>query len=91
MIKYRQHIPGFVDTDEPIKEGTVATVAELLALPWITRKEKISGFYRFSVARGSYPTLMVEYDNGREFWVVAHIKGDTSELPDWKPPPKETP
>ena len=112
MIHVRQHIPAYVDGVKK-QDDTVATLNELLALPWIARWDesypehdvtnlvfeppdwkpkrvvrhvKAQTFHRWSIARhDGDDTLMVEYNNGDDYRVVAYLKSDEPiDLPDWQ-------
>lgn len=84
-IRYRQHIPGFVSGVDP-EEGEVATLGELLLLPFLVRKQEIEGFKRWSVsADGPEVHLMAEYNDGT-FYVAAFIYEGAEaldDLPEW--------
>lgn len=95
MIHARQHIPGAVSGVEPAC-ADVETAEELLALEWVAQwTEPLGGdaFYRFSfsvVSSDAAALLLVEYDEGRRWWVVAHLTGDApSGLPVWNPPEED--
>lgn len=86
-MKVRQHIPGFVSGVEP-DEATVTTLAELLALPWVSRWATDPTFHRFSVSNGRL--LMAEQNGGANWWVVAYLDGAPSGLPAWARPTSPT-
>ncbi len=94
-----QHIPGFVDTDEPPKRATVNSIEELLADPWIgsyaeeyyqpfldgTRARKEHKFHQFSQTDdGTSPNLIAESDGGNHWWVVGYMSERVDWLPIWK-------
>ena len=90
-MKVTQHRPTFIQSDEPIWRGEVASVPELTALPFVTRFWAAPGFYQFSVVR-DHPALsvllMAEYQGGRSAFVVARISGEDAlerlrALPEW--------
>ena len=60
---------------------------ELLSVPWINGLTKSDSFHRLSVSRRTgRPILMLELDEGREFWAIGFIEGegDLSWLPNWE-------
>jgi hypothetical protein len=98
-IRFRQYRPAFFEGFED-EEGSVSTLEELLALPFIRRwsdREANPGFTRFSVSwpyRDTYPNyhhLMAEINDNKEWWVVAMLRGDHDHpifqtLPEWHSP-----
>jgi hypothetical protein len=98
MIKLRQHIPAFVETDRAPLVIEAADTGALLAHPRIQSWAKddpyvrdgvhgVHRFHQFSVAdRRDSPALMAEYDEGDYFWVIGHITegADALQLPDWR-------
>jgi len=83
MIHVRQRTPGYISGVD-WEETSVATLPELLALPWVERWRKQPGFVRFSLSKR--PTdylLMAELTN--EFWVVAFLS-EPLDLPAWVAP-----
>jgi hypothetical protein len=102
MIKYRQHRPTFFEGFENL-EGEVADLEELLKIEFIANFTTGPGFYRFS--RGSEVdspeqygllcTLMAEYKEGFEWWVVAYLWPEKAEelagLPKWEAKYKDKP
>jgi hypothetical protein len=99
MITAKKHIPGwaFDPRDEPPPSVAVGSVAELLEVAWIKSWREHPTFRRYSISRrpefpGAYPLLMVEFDEGREWWVVAYLNDSTllASLPEWKPVRAET-
>lgn len=86
MIAFKQHIPAFVDGQEPV-ETVVESQDELLALPCVSAwRAEGNRFHRFSLADDRY--LMAELNGGQEFWVVGYILGgrDRLSLPTWVKP-----
>jgi hypothetical protein len=95
MIAVCQHRPGFVDGD-PAQATEVASMAEVLTLPWVAQWEKLPGFFRWSISwedrRGTLPVLlMAETNGGREWYVAALVYGLawTNVLPAWEAPSAE--
>ena len=96
MITAYQHIPNWSDGLVP-KRNVVASVADLLALPWIASWGQddlvaskgvvsVRPFHRWSVADPgtSRQTLMAEFANGDHFRVVAFLTSDEPiALPEW--------
>jgi len=84
MIKFRRHVPNFVELDKMPEIQEFDFVDSMLNDEWIGGFRKIpNNFYRFSIS-GHY--LMAEYDNGKVWWVVGYVvEGDVTSLPDWVP------
>lgn len=94
MIRYRQYRPAFFDgfTNE---EGETSDCTDLLNRDFVANFANRFDFYRFSIGSsvetptGAMCTLMAEYKEGREWWVVAYLWPEYSEelaaLPKWKP------
>lgn len=90
------YIPAFVDRDGPSVEATYTTIEELLAIDFVARMkedfaEHPGNFHRFSVGwqPGTPPTLMVEYSEGKHFYVIGLLYDNleiAKELPVWKHP-----
>ena len=81
-MKYRviQHIPAFIDTDEPRKEATVDKPEDALNLDWIKAfegKDYVVG-KPYLTPDGDY--VMVE-EAGNKRWVVAIIRRVQDEGP----------
>jgi hypothetical protein len=83
VIHAIQHVPGFVDMKP--NEARVETLDELLEVPWIKAWKEDRRFYRFSRSEG-HRLLIAERDRGREWYVVARIRGDIGALPTWEYP-----
>jgi hypothetical protein len=90
MIHVAQHVPGWADV-EP-KSAEVATVVELLAIPWIASWSTDPTFHRYAISDYRYVMrdgewrglLMAELDHGFKWWVLAHVTGDWfDDLPEW--------
>jgi len=79
-IKFRQHIPSFVDVREPIPVQEFASVEALLS----SLKSDWSGqtFHRWS-RDADY--IMGEWDGGFHWWVMGRSDADLSSLPKWEP------
>jgi hypothetical protein len=95
MIHYRQHRPVFFEGYEN-EEGDIPDLERLLELNFIKNFGTLPNFHRFSVGStvetptGGMITLMAEYREGKEWWVVAYLwPQDRDELegllPKWKP------
>ena len=75
-----QHIPGFVDCDEPPDIIDFSSTEELLNIDWIKSWAEDSDFVRFSKSKN---LLMVELKD--KFYVLGYIKNPKDvELPTWK-------
>ena len=90
MIKFKQHVPNFVDIDDDQKErAEFNSQEELLAHPWIDDWTKHEGFLRFSLSpqgRGYETHLMAEFDEGKKWWVLGYLSTTEGlDLPRWKP------
>lgn len=79
MIAER-YTPTFVDDPIP-SHVEFNNKEELFNIDWVKNFAKRENFHRFSMSRqkGDWPrkpqhSLMAEYDNGYEWWVVAHIR-----------------
>lgn len=89
MIRYRQYRPAFFEGFVN-EEGTVETLAELLALEFVQNFARYN-FTRFSLSDermtpASPINLMAEYRDGKEWWVVALLWPDGElDLPKWEP------
>jgi hypothetical protein len=85
MIKLRRYIPDFVETDEEALDVEVETLDEMFALPFIKRFKEIPEFMQFSQScrQLSYRTLLAEYRDGKEWWVVAFLYDKVDGLPEW--------
>lgn len=91
MIRYRQYRPAFFEGFDS-QEGLAEDTQDLLEnVDFIANFREHPAFHRFSLScHGDHPpfNLMVELNEGREWWVVALLWPDyVSEiaLPDWKP------
>jgi hypothetical protein len=88
-IEVVQHIPAFVNREDPPARIVAETQAKLLAHPAIAAWREDPGFYRFSLSNddGYRPLLMAEFNEGRNWWVVGYITvgREYLTLPEWKP------
>jgi len=88
LIKY---VPNFVDDES--REYDITSKEELLNNEWVQRVSKSVGddiFYRLSISKkGEFDILMVEYNDGYLWYVVAFLSGDRANIlkdfPSWKP------
>ena len=80
MNQITQHIPAFVDTDEPPEQVTFSTLEALRAVLFVKHFVDSEGFVRLSVAGNA---LMAESNNGRTWWVIGFLKSPVDGLPDW--------
>jgi hypothetical protein len=91
MIHYRQHRPAFFEGFENL-EGDVPDVDRLLEIEFIKNFSTLPNFHRFSVGstvqtpKGLMNTLMAEYREGYEWWVVAYLwpHDELEPLPKWE-------
>lgn len=82
MNQFKAHIPPFMDIPHP-SPVEFNTLDELLQIPFVSNFSEEENFYRFSLAGYS---LMAEFDEGREWWVVGSIsRPGALNLPVWKP------
>lgn len=88
MIEVRQYLPAFADGQRP-QRAICATFDDVRRLEWVRRWEIFglnnSAFFRWSLGDGDL--LMAEFDEGRQWWVVAYLRGDRldGQLPAWTP------
>jgi hypothetical protein len=93
-MKLKQHIPDYVDTDSYTIEAD--SITEILNDPRVASWTKLPSFFRFSYEKYpdrpfevTYPaTLMAEFRNGAEWWVVGYLT-EIPNLPIWDIPGKE--
>lgn len=98
MIRVQQHAPGWSNDGEGGQTAEVPDQEALLAIQWVALwgfddlvtsgggLPFVRPFYRWSLAdRRSRPSLMAEYDEGRHYWVVAHVLEGVEllDLPEW--------
>ena len=82
-MKVTQHRPAFFEgfENEVIE---VNTKEELLNIKFIKNFSEQPNFYRYSITDNC---LMAEFENGKKWWVVAHLEDfDSLDLPKWQPP-----
>ena len=86
MNRIMQNIPAFVETGEPPGGAEFATLAELLAVPFVARWKENTGFIRFSK---SEECLMAELGPSTRnpegaYWVVGFLRDPAAvDLPKW--------
>lgn len=88
-VRYCEHRPGFVTTDEPLEQGTADPPRTLLELPFVARLAAWPQHLGFSLDETKphngqrYGYLLDDTESG--FWVVAYVMGDldTLGLPAW--------
>lgn len=77
-----QHIPSWAEGFDP-KCSDFNSASELLALDWVKVYAQEPNFHRFSL---NGDTLMIERNEGKDWWVVGRIsKPSEVDLPVWKP------
>ncbi len=86
-MKVRQHIPDSWDSASREAVAEVDSLEELLALEFVDRWTADPHFYRFSVSwnfggADKCYLLMAEMDEGKKWWVVAYLSGETDLLQD---------
>lgn len=87
----KQYRPNFFDGFEK-NESHFSSTDELLEIDWVKNFTNDDNFHRFSLSRdkrGTHNhTLMAEYNDGFEWWVVAFINEEDisgiDDLPEWK-------
>jgi hypothetical protein len=85
-VSYREHRWGWEgrEGEEPLVEGTVSSLEELMKVPFIKRRREGKGFHQFSVAvpgdskliDTAVSHLMVESGSPRESKVIGILVGD---------------
>lgn len=81
MSYISQHIPAFVETDSAPERAEFASLAELLAIPFVARWASDPDFYKFSIRDGH---LLAEQRGGRSWWVIGRVSDDAPDcLPRW--------
>ncbi len=90
-MKFRRHLPNFVETADGPSIVEFETLEQLVAIPEVARwMQPTDGwpFYRLSLAHA--PTgraaLMAEYAGGVRWWTVGYIEKPVDlDLPRWEP------
>lgn len=81
MNWFLQHVPNFVDVDQPPQRIPFETTEELLNLEVVKRYGKRPDFSHFAIS-DNY--LMEISDGGRHWWVVGRLGDPTAvDLPQW--------
>lgn len=80
MNQFRQHIPNFIDNDDP-NTFTFETTQEFLDNEYINWYTKQQNFFRLSKQDDC---VILEKDDGFYWWVLGYIKDPASlDLPEW--------
>lgn len=80
---FRQIRSSFNDPDDKMFSCQFETLEDLLRHDFIRRNTAYRSFFRFSIAEDN--TLMAEYRDGFEWWVVGHIDDPSGlHLPAWR-------
>jgi len=66
------------------------SLEELVNLPFVKLRSDRKDFYRFSVSNGKSKLLLVEYNEGKEWWVVGYLSEAIEGLPEWFSPKTNT-
>lgn len=78
----KRRFPNFVDVDD--SQRTIhqfETMEEFLEIDWIKSQLNFPNFYRFSVSKEN---LMLELNEGKEWWVIGIFETrDSLDLPKW--------
>lgn len=84
-VKVTQHVPGYFDGVDPCRDD-VATLEELLALPWVKQWEQPFRGLPFVGWRQATGSLLALYgEDESSWWVVAHApKEALASLPEWR-------
>ena len=84
MNKFIQHIPGFVDVNEPAKEIEFETTEDLLAIDVVKQWTKPMDGKPFSHFAMSENCLMAMHDDSFHWWAVGFVGDpDSVDLPKW--------
>lgn len=93
MNKITRRFPNFVGhTPEDLTQHPFETLEELMQVEWIARLKRLPYFHRFSLCRfdppgaQKRPAMMVEYDNGKRYYVIGYFDHDDVALPEWTHP-----
>jgi len=79
-IKFRQHIPSFVDVREPVPVEEFDGLQSLLG-----NLKKAFGEHVFSHWARDGNAILGVWDDGLHWWVMGFTDGDISALPVWRP------
>jgi len=93
-MKAEQYRPSFCDGPE-LKQVHFANTKELLKIDWIKTWADDKNFHRFSISRDTsgilevpQHTLMAEFKEGLEWWVISCIRdkdiNGIDNLPEWE-------
>jgi hypothetical protein len=82
MPSIRQHRPAYF-TGYKNEVVEFATLADLLAIPFVANFTTGPNFHRFSITDNAM--LMAEYDSGQRWFVVGFLEGKLPTLPEWRP------
>jgi len=89
MNKIKQYRPNLVTTTEDNQMVEFETTQELLNIDFVKKFSNRNNFYRYSLDIDNYfnqYSLMAEYNDGRDWWVVGFIDNPQDiDLPKWKP------
>lgn len=86
-MKFRQHLPAFVDL-EPYELEYKDFEKDVLGSPRIKALSQDTNFFRFSYEQEerkgitSQPLLMIEYDSGATWYVLGYLD-EIPNLPKW--------
>lgn len=83
MATATQHRPAYFSGFEN-EESKFNSLEELLNIQWIKNWKDHDNFHRFSI---SDYDLMAEFNEGKEWWVIAYLDDISTlkDLPIWKP------
>lgn len=80
MNEIVQHIPAFLETDEPRQRSSFDSLAQLLEIPFVKIWTDDRDFHKLSV---SDDNLIAEQRGGRSWWVVGFLRESVPWLPEW--------
>jgi hypothetical protein len=94
VMKAEQYRPNFFSGFEQ-EQNNFDNTQKLLNIEWVKSFSNHDNFHRFSLSRdenkyGGKPqhSLMAEYNNGFEWWVVAMIRDENisgiDDIPEWE-------
>lgn len=75
-----EHIPAFVDTDDPPEQATFSNTNELLEIDWVKSYTEWPEFHNFCQHKDGR-SLMIENEDGTWWWVVAKVTKGSLNLP----------